>query len=185
MMITIDIRLKEYEIDKLKSLVGKRIISIEHDSFKYVASSSQVVQINAETGTFFLYSFNEQLDHFGALEDVAVWTFETERYKVVNEKEFISTPLMETVKSVFVVQENQRLYKNGKQIYDVWLTRGLIFDFGTHQFSLEKAAWLSEDIYIQKGYELINTFSPAENFANSDWDEGITAECSREIINYK
>lgn len=181
-MTYIDIRLKSDEMAILNSMVGKKLISVKHDPFVFVNSSSQVVQINTEIGEFYLYSFVEPSDYFGAEEDVAVWTLETERNKVVDCKDFVETPINETVKSVLVVQENQRLFQNGTQIYDVWLTRGIIFDFGDHQFSLEKAVWFSEDIYIRKGYDLVNKFTSIDDFINSDWDEGCTAECSRQII---
>lgn len=181
-MTSIDIRLKSDEMAILNSMVGKKLISVKHDPFVFVNSSSQVVQINSESGEFYLYSFVEPLDYFGSEEDVAVWTLETERNKAVECKSFAETPFNETVKSVIVVQENQRLFQNGTQIYDVWLTRGIIFDFGDHQYSLEKAVWFSEDIYLQKGYDLINKFNGVDEFINSDWDEGCTAECSRQLI---
>ena len=54
-------------------------------------------------------------------------------------------------------------------------------DFGDRQISFEKAVWFSEEIYIQKGYGLIEKFASTNNFVESDWDAGITAECSRSI----
>lgn len=181
-MKTIDIRLKPSEIASLKSIVGKQLISINHDPFVFSNTSSQIVQINTNSDTFYLYSFTEPIDHFGATEDVAVWSFESERYRSVDRKKFIETPFKETIKSVSVIQENQQLCKSDEILYDVWLTRGIIIDFGEHQLSFEKSVWFSEDIRIQKGYELINKFTPVADFVNDDWDKGITAKCTREII---
>ena len=181
-MVQIDIRLKSGEMDALRSLIGKKLESIQHDPFNFVNSSSQVVRINTEAGVYYLYSFTEPLDYFGVTEDVAVWTFETERYKTVDNKSFITTPVQAVIKDITLVQENQRLYKGQDQIYDVWLTRGIVIDFGDHQISFEKAVWFSEDIYIQKGYELADGFASVENFVNSDWNEGLRAECSRETV---
>ena len=90
--------------------------------------------------------------------------------------------LHKSFRGVEIVQENQRLFERGKQIYDVWLTRGIVFDFGDRQLSFEKAVWFSEDIYIQRGYDLAKKFSKVEAFINSDWNESIVAECSRETI---
>ena len=78
-MTKIDIRLTTEETDALRSLVGKKLESIQHDPFNFVNSSSQVVQINAETGVFYIYSFVEPLDYFGVTEDVAVWSFNNEK----------------------------------------------------------------------------------------------------------
>ena len=181
-MVQIDIRLKSGEMDALRSLIGKKLESIQHDPFNFVNSSSQVVQINTETGVYYLYSFTEPLDYYGVTEDVAVWTFETERYKTVDSKAFTTTPVQAIIKNITLVQENQRLYKEQDQIYDVWLTRGIVIDFGDHQISFEKAVWFSEDIYIQKGYDLAGRLASVENFVNSDWNEGLKAECSRETV---
>ncbi len=180
-MVQIDIRLKPDEMNVLRSLIGKKLESIQHDPFNFVNSSSQMVQINAETGVYYLYSFTEPLDYYGATEDVAVWTFGAERYKSVDNKSFIKTPVQAFIKNITLVQENQRLYNGNDQIYDVWLTRGIVIDFGDHQLSFEKAVWFSEDIYIQKGYNLADRFASVEAFINSDWPEGYKAECSRKL----
>lgn len=184
-MVSMDIRLQSEEINALRSLVGKELISIQHDAFTYTDSSSQIIQINAENGTFYLYSFTEPLDYFGAEEDVAVWSFETERYKAVDRKKFTETPIRRTIKGISLVQENQRLYENGAQIYDIWLTRGIIIELGDCQLSFEKAVWFSEEIYIQEGHDLIRKFASIDEFVKSDWEESIVAECSREIIALK
>lgn len=180
-MKRIDIRLKSEEISALTSLVGRTLESIQHDPFTFVNASSQVVQLNSDIGSFYLYSFSEPLDYFGTVEDVATWSFESERHKFVERKSFISTPIQEVVKDISLVQENQRLYKGQEQIYDVWLTRGIIIDFGDHQLAFEKAVWFSEDIYIRKGYNVVNQFASVDSFVNNDWDSGLNAACSRKI----
>lgn len=138
--------------------------------------------MNTEAGICYLYSFTEPLDCYDATEDVAVWTFETERCRAVDHKSFITTPVQATIKNITLVRENQWLYKGSDQFYDVWLTRGIVMDVGDHQISFEKAVWFSEVIYIQKGYDLANGFASVENFVNSDWNEGLKAECSRETV---
>lgn len=181
-MNKVDIRFKKSEMELLQSLIGQEIQSISHDAFLYVNSSSQIVQINSDNDVYYLYSFTEPLNYLGSTEDVAIWSFETRRYPAVDNKNFIQTPFMEKVKSISVVQENQRLYRNNEQIYDLWLTRALIFNFEERQLSFEKAIWFSEDIYIRRGYNLIHELAPVDNFINNDWDDTITAECSRKVI---
>lgn len=181
-MKKIDIRLKESEVLFLKNAIGKELKAIYHDEFNFVNSSSQVVGFETDDIKFYLYSFTEPQDYYGTTEDVAVWSIEDVKYPLLDSKKLVNTPINQKICSIKLLQENQRLFKNGVQIYDVWLTRGIIFDFGDRQFSFEKAVWFSEEIYIQKGYELIDRFSSVDNFIDSDWDEGITAECTREII---
>ncbi|MBO4476775.1 MAG: hypothetical protein J5757_00445 [Lachnospiraceae bacterium] len=180
-MKQIDIRLKPKETDFLRSLVGKKIESLKHDPFFFTNASSQVVQFDSEAGTFFLYSFTEPLDYFGKIEDVSVWTIETEKYEFVDKKQMLTDPIQEKVNSIMLVQENQRLYQGNELSFDIWLTRGIIIDFGTHQYSFEKAIWFSEDIYIKKGYDLFNGFTSTKRFVDSDWSAGFRAECTREL----
>lgn len=181
-MVCIDKGFTDKEIGILKSLVGKKLIAFHHDEFHFTNSSSQLVCIESEAGTTYLYSLTEPLDYYGSVEDVAIWTISDERYKFVDKKQLISSFVNETVNKIYVIQENQRLFESGQQTYDVWITRGIIFDFSKHQFSFEKPIWFSEDIYIRKGYKLINEFAGTDKFVNDDWSEGCTAECERHVI---
>ena len=189
-MITIDKRLNPDETAILRKMIGRKIVSIMHDAFlNKIFSSHGVVGIETDEKMIYLYSTIEPLDYYGTGEDVAVWELTDERRCIVGEKNFLSTPVDETVKEIRIVQENQRMYENGQQTYDVWVTRGIIFDFGDYQFSLEKSIWFSEIIHMAKGSDLndiLSTFETTEKFVTCDWnegwDEGITAECDREIV---
>ena len=180
-MKKIDIRLNHDEIALLKSFIGTEFKSISHESFIFTNSVSGTVQFNINNKIFYLYSDIEPLEHFGSIEDTAIWSLETQKYVGVNVENFVTTPIKEIIRKIILVQENQRIYENEEQTYDVWVTRGIIFDFGNHQISFEKAIWFSEEIYIQKGYNLIEKFTPTENFLE-DWDNGIVPECTRELV---
>ena len=181
-MKTIDIRLNENERQALHALIGTEFTSMQHDEFTFVNSSTEVVAFDFYGKHYYLYSFTEPMDYYGADEDIAVWTFEEKRYPIVDDKHFICTPVKAIINGVSIVQENQRVYKEGEQIYNVWLTRGIIFDLGDHQISFEKAVWFSEEIYIQRGNDLIKRFTPTEEFCKADnWGSGMTAECTRTI----
>lgn len=183
-MIIIDKRLNSNEMSILRQLIGKKIVSFMHDEFNFNNSSSQVVGIETELGMVYLYNFTEPLDYYGSVEDVAVWKLTKERYKFVDNKNLISSPVGETVKEIRIVQENQKLFENGTQTYNVWVTRGIIFDFGDHQFAFEKPVWFSEDIYVHKGYDLITKFTSTDEFVNDDWCDGCKAECERKIVSF-
>ena len=74
------------------------------------------------------------------------------------------------------------MFENGEQLYDVRLTRGIIFDFGDYQLSLEKAVWFSEEIYINRGDDLIDKLQPVSALTDSDgWRDGLEARCERKI----
>lgn len=181
-MKNIDIRFKENEVKYLRSLIGNPFHAILHDEFSFVNSSTQAVQFNIGDDVSYLYSFTEPLDYYGSIEEVAVWTLEKETYPVVRNKKFITMPIELPILRILLVQENQQLFENGEQTYDVWLTRGLLFDFGNVQLALEKAVWFSEEIYITRGQNLISKFSPASDFCKPDkWSDGIEAKCFREV----
>ncbi len=185
-MKKIDIRISSNEITLLKSLIGKILDNVEHDQFIFTNTSSQVVKLNSEGVSLFLYSFTEAMDYYGQEEDVAVWSVEQNEYPIVANKSFIRMPVKQQLQSIMLVQENQQLFENAEQVYDVWLTRGIILDFGDHQIAFEKPVWFSEDIIIRKGYALINTFrSEKEIEMTEKWKPGATLKCFRSCYEIK
>ena len=185
-MKKIDIRISSNEIELLKSLVGKTLTNIEHDEFVFTNTSSQVVRLNFTDFSIFLYSFTEPLDYYGKEEDVAVWSVEKTEHPILTNKSFIKTPIQQQIHSISLVQENQQVFENGEQIYDVWLTRGIILELGDYQFSFEKPVWFSEDIIIRKGYNLVTMFrSEKEIEKPGSWAKGTTLKCIRCIYDIK
>lgn len=58
----------------------------------------------------------------------------------------------------------------------------ITIDFGDYQYSFEKPVWFSTDIYIQKGYNLIDKFTSVEKYENDGWSDNCIAKCERETI---
>lgn len=177
-MKTIDIRLKSDEVSKLRSMIGKELSAYLHDKFQYAQSSSQVVEVVVGDKKYYIYSFTEEQDYFGTPEDVAVWSVTDEKLSIVDKKTFVRTPVNETIKGITLIQENQRVFNDGGQTYDVWLTRGMVFDLGERQVAFEKDVWFSEEIIVHHGYDLSSRFSSTDNFGD-DWDKSLRTECSR------
>ncbi len=76
----------------------------------------------------------------------------------------------------------QELFYKDNKNYDVWLTRGIIFDMDDGlEISLEKDIWFSENIYVDQGYNLIEKYANTNDFEN-DWDSTYTAKASRRIV---
>ena len=179
----IDIRLKDSDQQRLCSFIGKTLESVDHDEFSFTNTSSQAVRFIVNGERMYLYSFTEPLDYFGSIEDVAVWSVEQTEYPMVSNKNFITMPVQQTVVGISLIQENQKLYQHNNQTYDVWVTRGIIFDFGDHQISFEKPVWFSEDIIIRKGYDLEKLFAPVEGITNAEnWDDDIRMDCERTTV---
>lgn len=94
----------------------------------------------------------------------------------------IDTPINGCIEKVVLVNENQQVFENGTQTYDVWLTRGVIFMVDGREISFEKQNWpYSEEINIERGYNLIDKFGDVRDFSE-DWDPGIKAVAVRENV---
>jgi hypothetical protein len=99
----------------------------------------------------------------------------------MDEGNMIEYPVENRITEIRIVNENQRLFHHDEQIYDVYTVRGIIFVLEDgREISFEKPIWFSEEIYIQKGYDLIEKFAPFEEFAEG-WNEDYHGESSREI----
>ena len=79
-MVSIDVRLKNEDVQILQAAVGKKLDRIEHDEFVFTNTSSQAVRFVLGDAIFYLYSFTEPLDYYGSEEDVAVWSVEEKEY---------------------------------------------------------------------------------------------------------
>ena len=168
-MVSIDVRLKNEDIQILQAAVGKTLDRVEHDEFVFTNTSSQAVRLVLGDAPFYLYSFTEALDYYGAEEDVAVWSVEEKEYPLIADKNFVTTPIQEKIAAVRIVQEHQMLFENAQQTYDVWVTRGIIIEFGDH--------------VIRRGYDLIEKFQPVEEICKAGkWKDGVIMKCSREVM---
>jgi len=137
---------------------------------------------------FELRNEQEAVDYFGYIDNYAVLNLnESESDKIqsffVNVTQ-IDTPVNETVRKIIVVNENQRMFQNSLQTYDVWLTRGIVFFAGGREISFQKdVVPFSEEIIIREGCDLINEFDGMDDFLTG-WtdDDGFKPECEREFI---
>lgn len=188
-MKTVDIRFSEETMQIFHSLIGQQFDGMKHDPFIHVPSVYGIVGLFIGGNAFKLTNLIEVLDYYGQMEDVAVFRFEpttSDDIKTfIDNGEMIDYPVRSRIKEIRIVNENQRLYHNGKQTYDVYTVRGIIFVFeDDHEISFEKPIWFSEEIYIQKGYNLIAKFSPTEEFGEG-WEGEYRGECSREVVSVK
>lgn len=182
-MITQDMRFNEAQ---LKALIGKKFKKYHCDPFMYTNSVTQNVGLFVGNQLYMLLNQMQSVDYFGATEDMAVFQFKegtkdelgSALQGVTQSKTFVD----ETIKKIQIVNEEQRVLKNGALWYQVFLTRGIIFELENREISFEKDQLpFSEEIYIQRGHNLLERFSNPENF-QADWDEEFTPECIRRII---
>ena len=188
-MVKIDITFDEKTMNIFQNFIGKKFEKYKSDPFVYSPSVYGIVGLYIDKSVYKLTNFTEVMDYYGAKEDVAIFKFENsidEEIKtfIINGK-MIETSLDNTISKIQIVNENQKTFYKGEQDYDVWVTRGIIFFFADGlELSFEKPVWFSEEIYIDKGYNLISRFTPEDEFPKH-WENGYIAECTRKIIEIK
>lgn len=188
-MKKIDVRFSAGDMNLLKAMIGKTMQKYKCDPFEFSASVYGVVGLMVDNNGYSFTNLIETADYFGQQEDVAMFKFQAATYDDINsmiENQIMNeTPVQNMISSIDIVNEHQELYKNNVKIYDVQLTRGIIFKFKDgYEISLEKEIWFSENITVNRGYELIKKFSPVSEFLES-WSDEYHGECSREIVKIK
>lgn len=188
-MKKIDVRFSASEMAELKSMVGKKMVKYKCDPFEFSTSVYGIVGISLEDSDYAFTNMTDVMDYYGNQEDVALFKVERRPFSsiksFIQNQTMIENPVDATISEVMVVNESQHLFENDKQIYEVLLTRGVIFKFEDgHELSLEKNIWFSEDITVEKGYSLLDRFTSEAEFGEG-WSGEFRGECSREIVTLK
>lgn len=182
-MNTIDMR---FDANMIKELIGKKFSKYKCDAFDFTNSVTQIVGIYIGEKVFSLTNVQESVDYFGNVDDVAICSFtETADDSVKSafkDTEMITTPVGGAINKIILINENQKLFKNDEELYNVWLTRAIIFFVDGREISFEKDnVPFSEEIIIQRGYNLIKKLSDEKEFLTS-WSEGLAPECTRDVM---
>ena len=185
-MTSIDTRLSSADMATIQSFVGKKMIKYKCDPFEFSTSVYGIVGVSFENMSFAFTNFIETMDYYGGQEDVAIFKLVQMPFQnihsFIQNQTMVETPVESTVAEVKLVNECQKLFENGEQTYEVALTRGVIFIFEDgHELSFEKNIWFSEEISVEKGYDLINRFTPTSEFGEG-WSGNYRGDCFREII---
>ena len=185
-MNKIDVRFTQESINLLYQTIGRTLLCYKHDPFMFSTSVYGTAGLCFEDISLKITNLVEVQDYYGQLEDVAIFKIQqadnNNFVSMIENSTFIETPVHSQIKKIILVNEHQSLYKENIQLYDVQLTRGIIIEVADGlQISFEKNIWFSEDISIQKGYDLLSTFSPSDEFCEN-WGEPYEAKCEREYI---
>lgn len=185
-MKSIDMR---FDPKVLENLIGKTFTKYRCDAFDYTNSVTQIVALYVGGEVYTLTNIQESTDYFGNKDDVAIFRFqnakESEIKSAFMDVEMINTPVNCRIEKIHLINENQKISEDDRIMYDVWLTRGIIIFAGGREISFEKdSVPFSEEILIQKGYNLIRTYADEKEFLLS-WPETIEPECFREVVEIK
>ena len=185
-MKTIDMR---FNADIIQEWIGRKFVKYKCDAFNYTNSVTQIVGLYIGDEVFSLTNLQEAVDYFGIVEDMSVSRIskveDSEIKSAFKNVEMVSTPVGAQITSVTIVNEQQKMAINGEPAYEVWLTRAIIFDVDGHEILFEKdTVPFSEEITIQRGYNLIDKISDNDDFLQ-EWDDEYAPEYSREVIEIK
>ena len=165
------------------------MVKYKCDPFEFSTSVYGIVGISLDDADYAFTNRVQVMDYYGDQEDVALFKIEKRPFSsiqsFIQNEVMIEIPVDTTISEIMVVNEQQQLFENGQQIYEVLLTRGVIFRFQDgNELSFEKNIWFSEDITVEKDYDLLDRFTPETEF-NDGWSGNYHGVCSREIISLK
>ena len=175
-----------FNISNIQRLVGKKFKRYTCDPFLFSNSVTQNIGLFIDADVFILKNEQKEVDYFGEAEEMAVFQLLPAQERDVKsafiDTEQIRTVVNQKITRIQLINEEQRVSDHEKILYDVFLTRGIIFFLEDREISFEKdQVPFSEEIFIQKGDHLISTFNDPERF-KEDWEDAFTPECFREIL---
>ena len=149
----IDVRFNSDMMQMLQSMAGKVLEKFRCEPFEYSPLVYGVVGLYIGGEVFKLENYLEAQDFFGHTDDVAIFKFlpavDTEIVSGFVNGQMVDTPIACRIRQIRVVDENQQLFVNGEQTYDVWLTRGVIFDLEDgREVSFEKSIWFPNSLTL-------------------------------------
>lgn len=175
------------EFDLLKSMIGKTFDKYKCDPFINSPMVYGIVGIYINDKAIKITSLLKEVQRFLEIEEVASLQIDestNENIKTfMDDGEMIDTPINSKIKSISVVNDYQTIEHKG-HIYEFNSTVGLIFLLeDSREISFEIGTWFSEMITIQKGYHLIDKFTPVDDFFE-EWEdcEGYIPNSKREVI---
>lgn len=162
-----------------KNFIEQTFHKYRCDPIVCTSSVTKIVGLYIGDEVYKMSNVQEPVDYYGNMDDVTICRFIKAKvadiHSALEGVTQIDTPINGCIEKVVLVNENQQVFENGTQTYDVWLTRGVIFMVDGREISFEKQNWpYSEEINIERGYNLIDKFGDVRDFSE-DWDPGIKA----------
>lgn len=138
-MKNIDIR---FNPNIFKKMIGKTFEKYRCDEFTFNNSVTGVIGIFIDGKVYEFRNEQKSVDYFGEQDDYAVFEvsecFESAIKSFFDDTEQIDTPVNQTIKKIALINENQQIFERDTLIYNVWLTRGVIFDLGDREIAFKK-----------------------------------------------
>ncbi len=189
-MNVIDIKFDKKSLDLLSSLIGKKMNSFSCEKIDYTLSVYGMAVISVDNELYRFTNILKPMNYFGQPEDVGVFDFDKTNTQEVQDflegGSLTETPVNQKIADIKIVNEEQQLYQNDLQTYDLQTVRGVIIIFQDgREISLEKDVWFSEMIIVKTGYNLINELEPLTDFTE-DWENStLEPKAFRTVLRYR
>ena len=162
------------EIDILKNMIGKTFDKYKCDPFINSPMVYGIVGIYVGGKSFKLTSLLKEVNRFLTTDEVAQFeiteTIDDDIKTFMIDGEMIETPVKSKIKSISIVNDFQTI-EHQERLYEFNSTVGLIFALeDSREISFELGTWFSEMITIQRGYNLIEKFTPTTDFFE-EWED--------------
>ncbi len=182
----VDISFDSTTIEAIRGMVGKPFVKYSCDPFVFTPNVYGIVGFRIG-GRFYKMTSNlETVQRFFHKDDMAVMRVsECNRNEIVSKMDdgqMIDNPVGDIICSIDIINDRETVTHDGEQ-RALYSTKGIIFHLASgNEISFEIGTWFSEMITIRRGYELVKSFTPVEEFLE-DWEdsEGYSPECNREV----
>ena len=182
----VDIAFDNEITETIKGMVGKTFEAYSCDPFIFTPNVFGIVGFRIDGKCYKMTSDLETVQRFFSADDVAVMRISAcDRSEIVSKMDdgqMIDNPVEDTIRAIDIVNDRETVTHDEEQ-KTLYSTKGVIFHLASgNEISFELGTWFSEMITIRRGYDLINSFTPIEDFLE-DWEDsdGYNPGCVREV----
>ena len=154
-------------INLLKKLKGNNFNKYKHERFIFTNTVTGIIGIMIDNKSYELTNEFKSIDYLGLDDEATFIDLKEENWddiKSITDNEIIVQEVNEAIKDIIVVNDNYKVYDNNVLTYDYTVTRSIIFKFNEYEISFSKQdCWFSQEIEVNKGYNLINKISSGED----------------------
>lgn len=186
----VDISFSGAATELLKGIIGKTFDFYSCDPFEFSPSVFGIVGIKVEDKFYKLTCNLEKTIRFWNDDEVAQLRFEEcgdqRTESRMDGGTMIDMPVRDTIVGIDVINDLEAVTFEGEE-RTFQSTKGIIFRLSSgNEISFEVDTWFSEMITIQRGYNLIDKFTPVDDFLE-EWEDckGYTATVERTIVSLK
>lgn len=158
-MKRLDYRITGNDMQFLQKFIGKKFCYYHAEQLNFSNSIFENVEICTDNGAFLITNHIYPVDYFGSEEDICLLKIDNIAKLPNNNTDSITKNVINrTIKEIQVIQENQKLFRNDKLIYDVLITRGLVFVMDdNYEILFEKTNPFVETLNVCRGYNSLSS----------------------------